>query len=328
MSLRYNNLKPISGDASFRIFFRKFDKIKKKSSIIIFSKKEKKKNLLTYSAINHLINKNKLLAPKLISQNYSNNYIEVSDLGDLTFDKILNTKKNKFNDYKKIVDLLIKFQKIKDKKIKNFNKKLYQIPKYSLNLLIKESDLFFSWYLPLILNRTKIRKTKNILRPKLNMLYKKLKLKNNVFVHRDFHVSNLMKCKKKIGIIDAQDAVIGNPAYDLVSLIDDVRIKTSNKLKNKILNYYLKECPSKIRLRKKEFIHDFYILSVQRNLKILGIFSRLFKRDKKENYLKFLPYTWKLLDLRMKNNEKFNNLFNYLSKIIPVKIKEKKFNES
>ena len=137
-----------------------------------------------------------------------------------------------------------------------------------------------------------------------------------------------MKCKKKIGIIDTQDAVIGNPAYDLVSLVDDVRIKTSNSLKNKILNYYLKKCSNKIRLKKKDFIHDFYILSVQRNLKILGIFSRLFKRDKKKNYLKFLPYTWKLLDLRMKNNKNFNNLFSYLDKNISTKVRKKKFNES
>ena len=328
MILKYNNLKPISGDASYRIFFRKFDKEKKKSSIVIFSKKEKKKNLLIYSAINHLINKNNLLAPKLISQNYKNNFIEVSDFGDLTFHKILNTRKNKFDDYKKIVDLLIKFQKIKDQKIKNFNKKYYWIPKYSLNLLTKESDLFFTWYLPLILSKTKIKKIKNILRPKLNILYKKLKLKNDVFVHRDFHISNLMRYKKKIAIIDAQDAVIGNPAYDLVSLVDDVRIKTSNSLKNKILNYYLKKCPKKISLKKKEFIHDFCILSVQRNFKILGIFSRLFKRDKKGNYLKLLPYTWKLLNLRMKNNKNFNNLFNYLDKIISVQIRDKKFNES
>ena len=245
MTLRNNNLKLITGDASFRFFFRKSNKIKKKSSIIIFSKKEKKKNLLIYSAINNLIIKNNLLAPKLISQNYKNNFIEVSDFGDSTFHKILNERKNKFNVYKRIVDLLIKFQKIKDKKIKNFNKKLYRIPKYSSNLLIKESDLFFTWYLPLVLNKTKIRKIKHILRPKLNILYKKLKLKNDVFVHRDFHISNLMSYKKKIGIIDAQDAVIGNPAYDLVSLVDDVRIKTSNNLKNKILNYYLKKMPKK-----------------------------------------------------------------------------------
>ena len=81
-------------------------------------------------------------------------------------------------------------------------------------------------------------------------------------------------------------------------------------------------------MKKKEFIHDFYILSVQRNLKILGIFSRLFKRDKKRNYLKFLPYTWKLLDLRMKNKKDFKNLFSYLDKVISAQVRKKKFNES
>ena len=60
-----------------------------------------------------------------------------------------------------------------------------------------------------------------------------LKLKNNVFVHRDFHVSNLMLYKNKIGVIDSQDALIGNKAYDLASLIDDVRFKTSKSFKKK-----------------------------------------------------------------------------------------------
>ena len=83
--------------------------------------------------------------------------------------------------------------------------------------------------------------------------------------------------KNKLGIIDSQDAIIGNPLYDVSSLIDDVRIKTSKKLKQSIFNYYLKKCPKIYRLKKSEFIHDFNILSIQRNLKIIGIFSRLFK---------------------------------------------------
>jgi len=57
-------------------------------------------------------------------------------------------------------------------------------------------------------------------------------------------------------------------------------------------------------------------------------YVEIFKRDKKGNYLKLLPYTWKLLNLRMKNNKNFNNLFNYLDKIISVQIRDKKFNES
>jgi len=325
MILRNNNLKLLSGDASHRVFFRKFNK---KSSIIVYAKKDKRKNLLIYSAINKILNSSNLSAPKLISENYKKNFIEITDFGDKTIFQNIKKKKNKFSDYKKIVELLVILQKINKKKIKNFNKKYYKLPKYSLKILIQESDYFFNWYLPLIFNKKKVNYMKKKYRIKLNTIYKKLKQKNNFFVHRDFHVSNLMYYKKKICIIDSQDALYGNAAYDLASLVDDVRIKTSKDLKNKILSFYLNKCDKKIQLNLKEFIHDFNILSVQRNLKILGIFARLFKRDKKNMYLKLLPYTWKLLDLRMKNNKYFNNIYRELSKDIPNRIKNKRFNEN
>ena len=88
-----------------------------------------------------------------------------------------------------------------------------------------------------------IKKKKEIFTKKFKKIVKKLtfnlQLKNNVFVHRDFHVSNLMLVGNKIGLIDSQDALIGNKAYDLASLIDDVRLKTSNSFKKKIFNFYL-----------------------------------------------------------------------------------------
>ena len=69
------------------------------------------------------------------------------------------------------------------------------------------------------------------------MLDKKLNYKNDTFVHRDFHISNVM-IKNKLGIIDNQDAIIGNPLYDVSSLIDDVRIKLPKNLQNNLLKYY------------------------------------------------------------------------------------------
>ncbi len=111
--------------------------------------------------------------------------------------------------------------------------------------------------------------------------------------------------------------------YDLASLVDDVRVKVSIKIKNKIFEYYLKKCPFK-----KHQIHllknDFDILSVQRNLKILGIFYRLYKRDNKPQYLKYLPYTWSLIELRMKNKI-FENLRIMLKKAVNKKIRKKNF---
>ena len=131
-----------------------------------------------------------------------------------------------------------------------------------------------------------------------------------------------MHFKNKIGVIDSQDALIGNPAYDLVSLIDDVRIKTSNKLKKEVYVYYLNKTSKIYKTKPKKFLEDFNILSVQRSLKIIGIFARLFKRDKKSRYLKLIPYTWKLLELRT-NSEIFLELKKILDKHVPKKIRKK-----
>ena len=138
----------------------------------------------------------------------------------------------------------------------------------------------------------------------------KLKLKDNIFVHRDFHVSNLMSVKNQIGLIDSQDALIGNKAYDLASLIDDVRLKTSNSFKEKIFKFYTKKQKN---LDVKKFKNDFEILSVLRNLKIIGIFTRLALRDRKKNYLRFIPYTWQLINMRIDQNQTFIDLKNLLS---------------
>ena len=140
------------------------------------------------------------------------------------------------------------------------------------------------------------------------------------FINFSYDLDKLRNIFYKIGIIDSQDALIGNPAYDLVSLIDDVRIRTSKKLKNQIYTYYLSKASKKYRLNSKKFLNDFNILSVQRSLKIIGIFSRLFKRDEKKQYLKLIPYTWQLLEMRMKSKI-FLDLKKILDDNIPRKYK-------
>ena len=227
------NLKKIKGDASFRKFYRKRDK--KFTSIIVFSNKEKLKNLLIYDSVNRILIKNKILAPKLYKENYNKNYLEIEDFGDDTIFKILfKKKKNHLTYFKKIINTLNQIQSIRDRSIKNFKNKIFIIPKYDKKILFKEANLFCDWYVKKEISkkhRVKFnRKFKKIVRKLLSSL----KLKNNFFVHRDFHVSNLMLVNKKIGVIDSQDALIGNRAYDLASLIDDVRLKTSKTFKNKI----------------------------------------------------------------------------------------------
>ncbi len=316
-----SKLKKIKGDASFRSFYRKTSN--KKNSIIVYSEKEKKKNLLIYDAINNLLIENKVLAPKLYKENYKKNFIEIEDFGDETIFKLLKkNRSNKINLYKKSIDLLNKIQKIKQKKAKNFKGKDYKIPVYDGSKLFKEAKLFSDWYAKKYISRKKLQTLNIEINKQIKFLISNLKLKNDTFVHRDFHVSNLMRYKKKLATIDTQDALIGNRAYDLASLIDDVRFKSNKKLKESIYNYYLKLSNKKI--NKVILLNDFKILSVIRNMKIIGIFTRLAVRDNKIKYLKLIPYSWKLIELRIKNNKIFYKLKSLFDLNFPKKIRNLK----
>ena len=315
-------IQPVIADASFRSFYRLL--LNKKKRIIVISRREKYKNLVAYCAVNNHLRKNKILSPKLFNHDLKNGIIVIEDFGKTSFYKILTNKKNKIETYKKIVDLLIKIQKIKPKsKIKSIINKPHIIENYSNDYLHKESDLFFDWYLPLFFKKQKVKEIKKNIKKNLIKLYKKLINSNKCFVHKDFHVQNLMKVGNRIGLIDTQDALIGNPAYDLASLIDDVRIKTTGKLKNQIYKYYIKK---NSKINKDDFFLNFNILSVQRSLKIIGIFSRLYVRDKKDKYLKLIPHAWKLLESRMVT-EVFSELKKNLDKNIPKAVRKKIINK-
>ena len=308
-------LKKISGDASYREYYRL--KKNKKTSIIVFAKQEKYKNLIVYSAVNKILNKNNILAPRLLNFFVKENIIEISDLGEKSFLTFIKNKKNKSKGYKKLIDLIIKMQKIKLKNNYKFKNFYIKFNKYTINELNKETDLFFDWYIKFFIKNKSIKNIKKIFKKELNIIYKKIYLKNNYFIHRDFHASNIMLTNKKLSVIDSQDAIIGNPLYDVVSLIDDVRIKLPINLQNNLYNYYIDN--SKLKSEDKISLkNDFDILSVQRNLKILGIFVRLYKRDQKPNYLKYLPYTWSLIERRMKNPI-FNKLNKLFKKYLPLK---------
>ena len=309
--MEFKQLEKLSGDASFRKFYRH----KKNKSIIVYCKKEKFKNLIIYEAVNRFLKNNNINTPKLISENYKKNFIEIEDLGNLT--GLKKYKSFKINNYKKLFKILKKIQNIKPKKIKTLLKKIYKIPIYSDKLLLDEAKLFSSWYLP-----TKIKKNESKVLNELNKILKKvirkLMIKKRVLVHRDFHISNIMLNRKKIYLIDTQDLIYGNPAYDVASLIDDVRFKIS--LKNREIlykNFILNE--------KKNFLsklrNDFEILSTLRNLKIIGIFTRLSKRDKKYSYVKMIPYAWQMIEERLTQNRNLYELKSFFDRYFPKNLR-------
>ena len=301
--MNLSNFKKLSGDASFRNFYRS------RNSIIVYCVKNKKSNLLDYDAINKILIKKEVQAPSLISQNYQENYIEIEDFGDLTvFEKLKKKSTNKKNYYKKILNLLSKINKIKIRNQKTFLRTKFKVPNYTSKMLLDETNLFIDWYLQKYLKGKKKISLEKKLKKIFKKLLKSISCNNKVFVHRDFHVSNIMITKRGLGLIDSQDAAYGNIAYDLASLIDDVRLKTNIKTKDFIFNEFLRKNKN---LDFKKFKNDFEILSVLRNLKIIGIFTRLSIRDKKNKYLKLIPYAWQLIELRTSKNPIFKDL-NYL----------------
>ncbi len=309
--LKNNKYPKVAGDASFRNFYR--IKIKNKKYILIYCRKQKKINLEQYSKINLLLRKSNLLAPRLYELNLKANYMIIEDFGDKTFFQLIKKNTNKLKYYKKIVDTLVKIQSIKiSPEAKKIINKVYNV-----KVLMNESNLFFQWFAVRHVNKNKIKAFKKKANSVLSAIFSTINFPNAYFVHRDFHVSNLMFCQNKVGIIDSQDALIGNPAYDIVSLIDDVRIKTSSQLKQKIFKYYLFKSNNNFKKKISLFKNDFDILSVQRALKIIGIFNRLYFRDGKKNYLSLVPYIWSLLHHRLKNPI-FSELNTVLNHYIPL----------
>jgi len=136
-------IKKISGDASFREFYR----IQKNSTstILVKANKDKFKNLVIYAAVNNLLINNKIRAPKLIQEYFDKGMMEIESLGDYSYYDYIKSKKNKLLNYKKLIEIIIKLQNIKLKnyiKIKDYK---ISIRKYNLQQLHNESDLFFDW---------------------------------------------------------------------------------------------------------------------------------------------------------------------------------------
>ena len=162
-------LKKISGDASFREFYRL--QKGKNTSIIIQAKKEKFKNLITYIVVNKILEKYKIYAPKLITNHYEHNIIEITDLGQKSFYDSIIKKKNKFTDYKDLIKIIIKLQNIKLQRNYHLGKFKINFQNYSIKNLHKESDLFFDWYLKYCFKSPNLKKIKNILKKELTKIY-------------------------------------------------------------------------------------------------------------------------------------------------------------
>jgi len=294
---------PIKNDASFRKYYR----IKNKKLIVMDAPPDKGESIEQFRTIADIIHTFNLSAPQIVSFDTKQGFMLLEDFGQTSFSNILN-KDNESKLYKKAIEVLIQI----NKQSKSKEKKISKLKSYSIDLLVNESLLFIDWYLEKRKGELVSSDQKKEFIKILNDFYNNIKPQSSTLVLRDYHVDNLFflnnqKSLKQVGLIDFQDAVIGSPLYDLASLLEDVRRPLRRNLQKKLLEIYIKA----ISINGQDAEREMRFFSIQRNLKILGIFCRLSIRDKKDGYLKYLPNAVKLLRKNLQDPF-FINLVNWL----------------
>ncbi len=259
-----------SDDASFRRYFRVE---RENNTFIAMDAPPEKEDSKAFIKISAMLRVNNVHAPKIIEANLMQGFLLIEDLGNLTFLKALS-KDKLITLYKKAIDELIKMQAIDC-----YN----DLPLYDDTLLKKEMQLLIDWYLPKDISDKQQQQLTDI----FQILSNNALNSPQVFVHRDYHVRNMMMLDDEVTVIDFQDAVIGSNTYDLCSLLKDAYLQLEPIEIKILLQYYHQQTNSEIKFSK--FKKQFELMGLQRHLKILGIFKRLSLRDGKNQYLDDIP---------------------------------------
>ena len=273
-------LTPASADASFRRYFRAT--FADNSTRIIMDAPPQHEDCKPFLHVAKLFGQAGAHAPQVYAQDLEQGFLLLSDLGNTTYLQAL-TIGNAPQLYGAATDALIKIQ---------LASRENELPLYDEVLLRRELNLFPEWYIAKHLGVTLSAKQL----AKLEEVYTRI-LANNlaqpqVYVHRDYHSRNLMLTEPNPGIIDFQDAVYGPITYDLASLFKDAYIRWEEPdIMDWLIRYWEKARKVGLPVRADfgEFYRDYEMMGVQRHLKVLGIFARLYHRDGKDGYLKDLP---------------------------------------
>ena len=268
-------IKALQADASNRHYARI---IKNNQNFMLMIAPPDKEDVRPFLKICKILRNAGLNAPQIYSQDIEKGFLLLEDFGDDLFSRFLiNDKSYEREMYGSAVKLLDFLPNPDDENINT----------YTEEKMLKESITFVDWF------------ATNANRQEFAAIWRSLiaKLDNskNKLVLLDYHADNLVwmpgrEGLNKIGLLDFQDAVIGHPAYDLASLLEDARRDVDKQIVVDILKN-----------KSEEFLRDYYILAAQRNCKIIGYFHRLNKRDNKPNYLKFLPRVWAHLNGDLKH---------------------------
>lgn len=236
-------------------------------------------------------------APEIYAADVKNGFLVIEDLGDDLYTDVLQKGAGEKELYAAAIDALVRLHSEPAPEWLAPEKPLFA---YDDTALLAEVELLTEWFLPAAMRRP----TDAALADEHRDLWRKALRRTSfgplMFVHRDYHAQNLlwrggMAGFARVGVIDFQDAVAGSPAYDLISLLEDARRDVAPELAAAMTARYLEESGTN-GAASESFRVAAALLAAQRNAKIIGIFARLAKRDKKPRYLAHLPRVWRYME--------------------------------
>lgn len=282
--------RPASADASFRRYFRVDGT---RGSRIVMDAPPSHEDCRPFAQVAALLRGAGLNAPEVLDWNVSEGFMLLGDLGDTTYLSQLDAARPHEPAaralYLDAVDALVRMQGIAAQR---------EMPPYDAALLTRELNLLPDWYIARHKGVALSDAQRHVLEASFGLILANNLAQPQVLVHRDYHSRNLMVCPPGAnpGILDFQDAVWGPISYDLVSLLRDAYIEWDEDVQ---LDYGVRYWE---RARKAglpvdsdfgSFWRDVEWMGLQRHIKVLGIFCRLYHRDGKDGYLKDLPLVWR-----------------------------------
>ncbi|MGB5964222.1 MAG: phosphotransferase [Sulfurimonadaceae bacterium] len=291
-----------SADASFRQYFRL--SAARESYILMDSSREKESLDPFVDVTRRLLDVN-VRAPKILAENLDEGFLVLDDFGNINYLDVLNDQNYKIL-YTKAMDEILKMQKSSTE----------GLPLYDKTFLHFEMDLMKRWFLEQYVKLPLGSEDEQIIEDTLDAISEVvLTQPQDVFVHRDYHSRNIMLTPEdEIGVIDYQDAMKGAITYDLVSLLKDLYIEYP---KDEVIALAL-EFRDMLGLEVEDatFIKWFDFMGLQRHIKVLGIFARLYLRDGKDGYLNDLPLTLKYTIETAEKYEETKALADLLKKVV------------
>jgi N-acetylmuramate 1-kinase len=275
------SLRPASSDASFRRYFRV--DAPDGTTYIVMDAPPPQEDVRPFIHVAEVFGEAGVSVPKVLAQDVERGYLLLSDLGSTTYlHQLGHDSAHKL--YLDAIDALILIQAQSQPEV---------LPEYDRELLQRELMLFPDWYIGKHLGVTMTDKQTETLNKIFDNLLANNLAQPQVYVHRDYHSRNLMVMSRgNPGILDFQDAVYGPITYDLVSLLRDAYIQWDEEMVlDWVIRYWerAKRAGLPVNPDIDAFYRDFEFMGLQRHLKVLGIFARLYHRDGKDAYLKDLP---------------------------------------